>query len=1253
MTIFELLGKITVSDTEALKSIDNVEKKAESSSGKMNTSFSKVGGLLKGALLGGAVAVGTALGAMGIAGIKSAAELESATAKMKASLGTTQEEADRLGKVALDVFRNNFGGSITEAAGMVGELRKQLGDMSDEQTQKLTQMGATISNLYGVDFQQTITTAKTLTDQFGISNEQAFDLMTTGFQKGLNSSGDFLDSINEYSTQFANGGASADEFFGIMQSGLQGGMLGTDKAADAFKEFRLRIQDGSKLTSQSLQQIGIDSDDLAQKISSGQMTAADAFQLVITKLGETEDPMVRMQAGAGLIGSQFEDLGDTAVSQLSMTTTSLESMAGATDAAGAAAYDNLGDNWQTLMRAFQTAATEGFGGAVGPANEFVKFLITQVPLVTDALKTAGTFIQTWAPVVIGYLEPLKEFFTGLWTASKFAWENIGKPVFTALIPFFKLTFSAIGDTLTIFGKLLQGDFVGAFEVAKDGAVRSFTLLREGIVNIVTGIWGLIKGPLETFGNNVVDVATQVKDDFVEKFTALKDGVWKVVVDLWAYITQPLTAFKQGVINAAIDVYNGFKDNFEDLNNKVVEIIKGLWNGVKENLNTFVTNVVTTITDIPERIKDVGANIVNQIVSGITGKKAELQKESGSLMQDGVVQPIKDTADIHSPSKVLYTIGQQVVQGLAGGISDPAENTRVQAASALVAKNLTSSFLDALGITQPENEWTLAGRDVIKGFLEGMKSQWPEVEGFLQRVRDARPDVNVPMPNASASVTPSVGVPQPQASSAVSNLVNIVIPQFAAAVGRVTAITMPEFQAAGSYTAYSAIQNAQNEASARRIALDTELAQRQGSLNYTTQLDALRAQGALATQQNVNATLAGTVAWIGSSLGSAVTWVGSALGSAVTWVGGALTSVAGFMGDVMVGLGSSLLNLAGSQIPWLGASMEAMAGGPIAVLVAFLTSLIGETWQFQEIIKLATSIVKPLIGILGNLITAIWPLIQVISQYLQVGFQALGWVISNVITPVFRTAAQIIAGIWNALARAINWALGWLGVHINEVNVSAGPVNSSFAGSVVGAVKDGYAKQQQQRSAAISSAVSMVQNHMSKPKTPSYNPPKPKAPSYKAPLQPKPKAPSAPKLGAPGGSKTPGMSKTPGYKPGGSYSGGSGSYDSGSDLSRGSGGTKVSEITGPTRDFLADAFASFAALPTLVGIQSRTYDLLAAKLGGGAINVQAPALGGIGSLTINLEASGDMNYDLNQIARQLEPYLVRRFMNGSRGTGRKK
>ena len=55
--------------------------------------------------------------------------------------------------------------------------------------------------------------------QFGISADEAYNLMAQGAQNGLDFSGELVDNINEYSVQFGKLGLSAEDMFNIFQSG--------------------------------------------------------------------------------------------------------------------------------------------------------------------------------------------------------------------------------------------------------------------------------------------------------------------------------------------------------------------------------------------------------------------------------------------------------------------------------------------------------------------------------------------------------------------------------------------------------------------------------------------------------------------------------------------------------------------------------------------------------------------------------------------------------------------------------------------------------------------------------------------------------------------------------------------------------------------------------------------------------------------------------------------------------------------------
>lgn len=242
MEIEKLFVSLAVDAAEYIKGLDQATSGGISWAGDWGK---KVGSVLSTAFLAGVAIVITALATIGAAAFSVASDIQNATVDIQSQLGATGEEAERLGNIAADVWGNNFAGSIGEAADALVLVRRQLGDLSDQELQRATENAFRLSDTFDVEVPESIDAVNTLMSNFGLTSDEAFDFITSGFQRGLNSSDDFLDSIGEYSTQFSSGGASADQFFSLMESGLQGGMLGTDKAADLFKEFRVRIVDGS------------------------------------------------------------------------------------------------------------------------------------------------------------------------------------------------------------------------------------------------------------------------------------------------------------------------------------------------------------------------------------------------------------------------------------------------------------------------------------------------------------------------------------------------------------------------------------------------------------------------------------------------------------------------------------------------------------------------------------------------------------------------------------------------------------------------------------------------------------------------------------------------------------------------------------------------------------------------------------------------------------------------------------------------
>ncbi len=300
------------------------------------------------------LALDAAIAGLAIAGITASSEIESETSKMTASLGLTNEEAEKFKDIATDVYSGGFGEDLVGAFDAVTLAQKKLGDNAEIDIGKVTTQALGLQKTFGADVSDSLGAVDTLMNNFGLSTEEAFDFVSAGYQKGLDGSGDFLQSISEFSTQFKNGGANAGQFFSIMETGYQDGYLGADKAADAFKEFRVRIQDGSKTTKEALESIGIDPVAFEANMASGKLAAIDAFDIVQQKLNETDNISTQFSAGVGLMGSQFEDLGTKSALGLSTTKTSLSDLTGTMDSVSKASETFE----KTMTAAFRTITTE-------------------------------------------------------------------------------------------------------------------------------------------------------------------------------------------------------------------------------------------------------------------------------------------------------------------------------------------------------------------------------------------------------------------------------------------------------------------------------------------------------------------------------------------------------------------------------------------------------------------------------------------------------------------------------------------------------------------------------------------------------------------------------------------------------------------------------------------------------------------------------------------------------------------------------
>lgn len=280
-------------------------------------SMGEFGGALQGgigAAKGGAIAAGLAVGGFILSGINQEMREDSIGGLLAAQTGAVSGAAEKLGNVAGDTFNNNFGESIeqvgeTMAAIFANKLIST--DAPEAAIQKITERVLTLQQTTGETASEISNSlAQMVRTGLAGSISEAMNMIQQAQEKGLNATGELMDTAQEYGTTFRKLGLDGAESFGLLSQAVDGGARNIDIAADAIKEFGIRGQDMSVATSRGFETIGLNADTMGRMIAQGGDTAKEALRQTLNALQAMPPSVERSSAAVDLFGTTAEDLGD-------------------------------------------------------------------------------------------------------------------------------------------------------------------------------------------------------------------------------------------------------------------------------------------------------------------------------------------------------------------------------------------------------------------------------------------------------------------------------------------------------------------------------------------------------------------------------------------------------------------------------------------------------------------------------------------------------------------------------------------------------------------------------------------------------------------------------------------------------------------------------------------------------------------------------------------------------------------------------
>lgn len=207
-------------------------------------------------------------------------------------------------------------------------LTKQFTEMSGNELKEYRTEVQALADFYGKDFREMLVSANALSKQFGISQQEALDIIKDGFVAGADAGGQFMDILREYPAYFKEAGITAEQFVAIVAESNRQGIF-SDKGIDTIKEANTRLREMTTATAEALDGISISSQEVQQALQDGSATTFDIIRRVSERLNELPDnASVVGTAIADIFGGSGEDAGLKYIRTLKDIGTNLDEVKG-------------------------------------------------------------------------------------------------------------------------------------------------------------------------------------------------------------------------------------------------------------------------------------------------------------------------------------------------------------------------------------------------------------------------------------------------------------------------------------------------------------------------------------------------------------------------------------------------------------------------------------------------------------------------------------------------------------------------------------------------------------------------------------------------------------------------------------------------------------------------------------------------------------------------------------------------------------
>ncbi|MDN2695087.1 phage tail protein [Janthinobacterium sp. SUN073] len=379
-----------------------------------------------------------------------------------------------------------------------------------------------------------------------------------------------------------------------------------------------------------------------------------------------------------------------------------------------------------------TPILRGLGGAFMWAGRAVLWLGRA--LLMNPIGIAITVIAGAAYLIYKYWEPIKAFFTGIWSHIKTAfaggiggvsalianWSPLGLfyRAFAGVLGWFGITLPA---TFTDFGASIRGRLAKGLAPLAGFFTGIWSQIKTAFAGGIGGVSALIANwsPLGLFYRAFAGVLGWFGITLPARFT-----------DFGASILQRITASWQPIAVFFADIWSRLRTVCAGGMGSITALIIN-WSPVGVFYQAFAGVLSWFGIKLPAQFTEFGANILRGLVNGITGSMGAVKDAIGNAGSSTIAW-FKEKLGIHSPSRVFAQLGDYTMQGLAVGL-DRSEGAPIAKVSGLAQRltQLGAGIAIGTATALPASAFDTRAPLSQGGFGAGMTIQGDKIEITIQ------------------------------------------------------------------------------------------------------------------------------------------------------------------------------------------------------------------------------------------------------------------------------------------------------------------------------------------------------------------------------------------------------------------------------------------------------------------------------------------------------------------------------------------